>query len=283
MKHLPEDLIITASGAFTSVLTALLLYGVERVFEISIYSWTFLFIIPVGAGISGFAAATGYWFGAKLLNRRPGWILLFSILGVSMGTFFLVHYLNYAALVINGVPVRDAVPFGTYLSIVLTKSAISFHLRTVSLGSTGTLGAWGYVYALLQILGFAIGGFTVYTFLLLQPFCGSCERYYKRMKRTFRFTGDPDLMKGLVATVLPLLYDKRLSEVEAAVESFGKPKPDKADTLRVEVSLWRCKACGERLLRFSVAKRSGDNWTDVDGLTHEAVSGSLVVTASTAA
>ena len=52
-----SDLLVTAIGALTSVLTALILSGIEHFFDFSLYTWSFWFIVPIGAILSGFAAA----------------------------------------------------------------------------------------------------------------------------------------------------------------------------------------------------------------------------------
>lgn len=89
-----KDLAVTVVGAVTSLVTALLLVVVERTFEFSFHTWTFWLVVPAGALISGLAAASGYVLGARLLNRRPARTLLVSILGVSVATFFVIHYLT---------------------------------------------------------------------------------------------------------------------------------------------------------------------------------------------
>ena len=55
-----SDLLVTAAGALTSVLTALILFGIEQLFGFSLYTWSLWLILPIGAILSGFAAASGY-------------------------------------------------------------------------------------------------------------------------------------------------------------------------------------------------------------------------------
>lgn len=283
MRRLSEDLLVTACGAVTSLLTAGLLYGIEEFFGVSVYTWTFWFVIPAGALFAGFAAATGYWGGARLLNHRPSSLLLLNMVGVSISTFFLVHYLSYYNLTIEGVPVRSALPFTTYLDTVLTHASMSFHLRTAKLGSTGELGVLGYGYALLQIAGFAVGGFCVYAWLQAQPFCQRCERYFTRVSRAHRFTDDPNAVQGLAEQTFPLIEAELFSEAIAAWSQFGAKDAKAGRHLRTEVSIYRCKACTEHFLRFAVAKRKGDNWDDIPQLTVQGRTSAAIVTQSAAA
>jgi hypothetical protein len=269
MKRFGEDLLVTAFGAATSLLTAFLLYGIERVFDLSVYTWMFWFVIPAGALLSGFAAATGYLLGARVLNHRPTKILLINMLGVSVGTFFLVHYLSYYNMEVQGAPIRTAVPFAEYLKIALTKVSMTFRFHAAKVGETGELGGWGYLYAVLQILGFAAGGFGAYAYLADAPYCEGCRRYFKRVKQTKRFTDDPDALTTLVGAITPLMEARRFAEVIQTHRTFGKEKGEKGDQLAAHLALYEC-TCSGRLVRFSVHKWNGSDWKEVPGTKQEA-------------
>src|SRR5262245_35622626 len=109
-----EDLLVGACGFVTSLLTAVILWWVERQFGVAFYTWTFWLVIPVGALLSGFAGASGYYAGSWLLNHRPTRLLLLNILIASIATFFLIYYLSYSTLEIDGKIVSDYIPFGRY-------------------------------------------------------------------------------------------------------------------------------------------------------------------------
>lgn len=96
MTRTVQDLLVTAFGLATSVAIAVLLVLIEIRWELAIYTFTFWFIIPVGAIGAGLVAAGGYYLGARLFNHRPTSILLFNMLGISVGTFFLIHFLTYS-------------------------------------------------------------------------------------------------------------------------------------------------------------------------------------------
>jgi hypothetical protein len=270
MKRLGQDLIVTAFGAGTSLITALILFGIERAFDISIYTWTFWFVIPAGALISGFVAATGYWLGARILNHRPSKILLINMIGVSVGTFFLVHYLSYYSMEIEGVPVRSMVPFSTYLNIALTKVSMTFRFHASKLGETGELGGWGYVTAALQILGFAVGGLGAFGYLADSPFCSACSRYFKHGKKIVRYTGDPEALKSFIESITPLMENCRLDEAVAVHSSFGAEKAEKDHHLSADIDPYDCTGCSGRMLRLSIHKRAGSDWKEISGLKQEA-------------
>ena len=49
MKKFIQDILVSTSGLISSLITALILVFVELQFNFAIYSFTFWFIIPVGA------------------------------------------------------------------------------------------------------------------------------------------------------------------------------------------------------------------------------------------
>ena len=66
-----EDLLVGLCGFVTSLITAVILWWVELGFGFAFYSWMFWFIVPVGALLSGFAGASGYYAGARIFSHRP--------------------------------------------------------------------------------------------------------------------------------------------------------------------------------------------------------------------
>jgi hypothetical protein len=283
IKKIMQYPLMIVLGAITCLATAALLYGIESVFDFALYTWTVWFVLPIGALLSGYASATGYRFGAKILNHRPGRFLMINMVLVSIGTFFLVYYFAYYSLVVEGVPVRTTASFWKYLDIVLTHSSVTFRIYASKLGSTGELGAFGYGYALLQIVGFAGGGLSAYYSLAEEPFCYSCQRYYRRHSRTQRFIDNPEILENLIGKITTQISSGNLSVALSALEAFGHVKHETKDHLRVEASLWCCKTCQERLMRFSVSKRTGNNWKEIPNFKQEASSSSPIITASTIA
>jgi len=83
-----------------------------RFFDLQFMYW---FVIPAGAICSGFAAASGYYAGARYFNHRPTKLLLLNMVVISIATFFLIHYINYYFLIIDGRQVRELVDFARYL------------------------------------------------------------------------------------------------------------------------------------------------------------------------
>jgi len=262
-----EDLLVGLCGFVTSLLTALILWWVEAHFEFAFYTWTFWFVIPVGALLSGFGGASGYFAGSWFFGHRPTRLLLLNIIIASVATFFLIHYLSYITLQVQGKQVSDYISFSQYLDITIRSTSMGFYLRTAKVGSTGELGALGYGVALLQIIGFAVGGFAVYGHLLSKPYCERCSRYLSGKGKQIRYTGDAE---GLQATTALVLGDIASDAIASAIEhhkAFGNPSHKKKDHLRSVFEVRHCKECRQHWVKFSIEKQSGNDWKEIPQLT----------------
>lgn len=266
-RRTAEDLLVGLCGFVTSLITAVILWWVELGFGFAFYSWTFWFIVPVGALLSGFASASGYYAGARIFNHRPTPLLLLNVLLASVGTFFAIHYFSYITLEIEGKAVSDSVSFGQYLDIAIRSTSMEFRLRTTEVGATGELGGLGYGVAVLQILGFAAGGLAVYGYLTSLPYCERCSRYFSTKGKQTRYTADAE---ALQASTVQVFNDFREGAAPSAIEKhrmFGNPKLQKGNHLRSVIEVRYCKKCGEHWVKYVVEKQSGNDWKEISELT----------------
>jgi hypothetical protein len=261
-----EDLLVSLCGFATSLLTALILWSVEFRLGFAFYTWMFWFVVPVGALLAGLAAASGYYAGARIFNHRPTPVLLLNILAASVATFFAIHLLSYLTLQVEGRAVRDLVSFWRYLDISIRSTAMEFRVHAREVGTTGELGVLGYGVALLQILGFAAGGFAVYGYLVSVPYCERCARYFAAKGRQIRYTGDVQGLQASTAQVLGAFRDGAITAALAAHQAFGSPKLQKGNSLRSMIEVRHCRKCGQHWARFVVERRSGNNWKEIPNL-----------------
>lgn len=265
MKRAIQDIFVSVIGMVTSVLTAVILYLIEKYFEISLYTFMFWFVIPIGAIGAGFLAAGGYYLGARLFNHRPSRLILLNMVLISIGTFFLVHYLSYISLDIDGTPVSDYVSFGTYIDTITTHTSMTLRFKAVKVGETGELGNWGYLTTVLQIIGFAVGGVFVYTYLTSKPYCDKCSRYLKKTGQQDRFTSDgTNLIEQLKIFATFLENNSFSSAIRYHAKTMGV-KYSSGHHLRTRVITSTCTGCNLNHLNFVASKLNGDNWTDING------------------
>ena len=262
-----EDLLVGLCGFVTSLITAVILWWAEVRFGFAFYSWMFWFIVPVGALLSGFAGASGYYAGSWFFGHRPTPLLLLNVVLASVGTFFTIHYLTYSTLEIEGQAVSDYVPFAQYLDIAIRSTSMEFRFRAAEIGSTGELGGIGYGIAILQILGFAAGGFAVYGYLVSMPYCERCSRYLSGKGKQMRYTGDAE---GLQATTVQIFSDFGNGAVASAIQqhkAFGNSTYQKGTHLRSVFEIRHCQKCGQHWVKYVVEKESGNDWKEIPELT----------------
>ena len=116
--------------------------------------------------------------------------------------------------------------------------------RIYSAWQTWRLGAFGYAWAFVQILAFAVGGFIACAELRGTPYCDRCRRYLGEEDERLRFAegGEPAAafcrgMAGLLASGDPAAGLHRL-------ESYGHAECGPNDLLRLFVWVARCESCG---------------------------------------
>jgi len=261
-----QDFLVALMGAATSFLTAGILAAVDIRFGFSLYSFMFWFVIPAGAICCGFVAASGYCIGARLFQHRPTKLLLANILGIATTTFFLIHYLSYYFLTVDGKTVRDYISFLDFLIIDLTHQSVQFRIKAQAIGSPVELGSWGYLYAALQITGFAIGGFAVYAYLLTLPYCGRCSKYLVKKEWQTRYTADSEKLAQLAAAMRQRVVAGHPQEAIGLHAVHGDEKCQEGLTLRSQVEIKRCKDCNQHWMRFSVSRSTNGEWKEISGV-----------------
>ncbi len=258
-----QDFLVAGLGATTSIITAVILAAVELRFDFSLYTWMFWFVIPAGAILCGFAAASGYYLGARLFNHRPTGILLLNMVAISVATFFLIHYLDYFFIEIDGKAVRELITFSQYLDIEMSYTAVQFNIRAHPIGEAVEIGSWGYLYAALQMLGFAVGRVAVYFHLKSLPYCDSCSKYLAKKGIQTRYTASSETLTNAVKDIIQCLSESRFQDAIAVhAKTAGSDTYQKELVLRSQIQIKRCKSCNQHWLKFTVSKRARDDWKD---------------------
>ena len=257
MKKAVQDLIVSGFGMATSVMTAIILAIIETKLNFAFYSITWWFVIPVGALLSGVAAASGYYWGARVFHHRPTGMFIFNVISVAVTTYFLLYYLEYRFLDVDGQPASELVSFGQYMDLVIGHQ--SLRVRTVNVGEIGN---FGYALAVLQILGFAVGGFAVFVFLRAAPFCKACSKYLQKVGSVVRYTNDADELAVAWADSASQLRRGNVPLLTGLWSSVGESK-DADRHIRATVKFWRCSTCPEEFIDLILERSSGNQWTQI--------------------
>ena len=248
-------------GIITTIVTAIVCSWVEINWDFAIYSFMLFFIIPVGAVGAGMAAASGYYFGAQVLHLPISKRLTFNIVFASIGAFFLIKYIPYYFLKVDGVLFRDFIDFFSYLRYALTN--VSYSLVRFK-GSTGEIvGSWGYGIAFLQPLGFTGAGLYISSLLKEKPFCKECSKYYSKKYSKSVYSSEPETtLKNFAALVMLMSSKTLIGQVGKQHKEFGSEHPPGHHLSLVFVIL-QCD-CKNNYLSLKIQKQTSDVWEDVD-------------------
>jgi hypothetical protein len=265
-RKLTQDLIVTSFGAATSLLTAVILFVLDQNFEVSFYTWSLDYVLPAGAILSGLAASAGYYLGARCFDYRPTWRILVSIVAVSVGTFFLVHWLTFRFLQVAGRPLSEQISFFAYLDWLFRHQSLRPLAESGGRAvTTGALGLWGYLFAGLQVAGFALGGVCVFLRLAAIPYCEKCSRYFGAGSKQERLTSDPHRFAALLKEVAAAFDAGRLSEAIGRHTRSEEPTPTRKCRFKSTLDLCRCSGCGTYRLGFCAHERFGNGWKRIKG------------------
>jgi hypothetical protein len=270
MNKTTTMLLITLCGLVTSVLTAALLSFIENVAHFALFSFFWLFIIPVGAIISGMIAGTGYYVGSKLTGYRPDRSLLISILLVSIGTYFLLYGMNYYSESIDGVPLRTLVSFPEYMHTIITTS--QFTIGHSSSSSGIALGGFAYIFAVLEVAGFACGGLIIHGIIASLPYCENCSTYLSHKETRKRYTADAEAIQPASEKITGMLKEGRITQAMSEFSLAGNEKSDRSSKFRASWIVHFCKKCNRHWYKFQLEQKGKDNYTNLPQFGAEAKS-----------
>lgn len=256
MKSLTEEFGVALCGLMASVLVAVANVAVARMAGFNFFTLLVWGIVPAGAIFTGFAAASGYYFGSLYFHRRADVSLLVQMVLVAGFAQFLIYWLGYVTLVLDdGRRVADLVSFGRYLDFSLTNA---HYVSGRAQADTGVVGARGYWLAAFQFVGFLVGGLGVYVYLRSKPVCQACNRYMRRLAKKKKVYANSE--------EAPVYYDKLFThpidseEFAALIRSEAKVKRPKKGALQVDTVLLGCPQCKGQMIVQDVWVNSGRAW-----------------------
>jgi hypothetical protein len=256
--NIKKQLIVAAMGLGSAFLTGSILGTFESSTGIALYSFMFFFIIPVGAFCAGAMAASGYYFGAINFHQKPAGGVAINMIVIAIGAYFLAHYIPYNTIVIDGIQLKDKISFFQYLDIAMRHTTLS-----VKGHNTGELGSFGYIFALIQLIGFSIGGLCVFAFLLEIPFCQKCSEYLRKVKTQDRYTSEGELLSENVEIFAKSLDEKKYRQaIKIHADRMGAAE-SKGHNLRTRITIGKCNTCEINHLKFKISHLDGGDWKDI--------------------
>lgn len=253
---------VALAGLVTSITTAVAVAALDHFTGLNLFTFSVWVVLPVGAGLCGFCAASGYYLGAKALHHRPTPILLIQMVAIAAVTMALIYWFEYKTMQIDGVYVSTIVPFADYLDVVFTKTHMKMG-RAAQI-DTGEVGSFGYWLAVFDFIGFLLGGAVVYITLKDQPTCEPCNKYLKTLVKKKDSFSDTDSLAAYYDQEFVHPVDS--PEFAAHVQTEHTAGKAERGAFNMETKVLGCPACGGQAVAEKVQVFNGRDWKDVDEL-----------------
>ena len=143
---------------------------------------------------------------------------------------------------------------------------MNFLLGALKITSTPPMGVFGYIPALLQVVGFATGALAVYGSLSSQPYCDRCSRYLRRQSRCLRYTADTTALQQNATAVKELVQADSMAAALVKQGEFGTAGEKDGGNFRTVAEVRLCASCGRHWVKYSVDRLEGNRWTEVPEL-----------------
>jgi hypothetical protein len=240
LREMSVELVGTVCGGLTSLATIGLNYALAQWLQVDLLSMSVLFVVPAGAICGGMAAASGYYFAARVTQQMPSNKLLVNMLLVGASAWLLGQYIPYATATLeDGTALADVASFWQYFQASVESTQLTIG-RTRS-ATTGELGSLGYAREALQLLGFIVGGFAIYAFLQNVEACQACRRYARTDKLLSSVNGERFNQVLEQANV-------GFPDISASASQLSGGKPISG----LNLQLCTCPSCGQQWARPAI-------------------------------
>ena len=130
------------------------------------------------------------------------------------------------------------------------------------------MGNFGYVMAILQIIGFGAGGFFCYIQLTTQLFCENCNKYYSKKGSLMKRMDDKGEAEQLVEKIKALFNQGTVQSAINELKMFGAEKQPKLKKNSAEVTITGsyCKECLDHQAKVIANIWDGRNYTPLKDL-----------------
>lgn len=268
MEKIFRSILVTVFGIATTLATTAALVYLDLRANFGIYTYLYGFI-PIGAMFAGTVAASGYYFGSRWMSYRPGRWFFVNILAVSCANFFLIEWVEYWLLESDGVLVRTFMPFPAYLAYTFTHTSLTTNFTGQS-GDATQLGAFGYLYAAVLIVGFACGGSLIYLLTRARAYCEACSRYMKKQGSQNRYFPRREALDACWNGMKEESNRKQFRKAVQLHADSGTREIDEGSGYSLEVKFWHCKICGNQRMVLLAKQRVNKKWNLISNLHYSA-------------
>jgi hypothetical protein len=249
-------------GGLASSIFALGVVALVNLLGFNIMGLNVLFIIPAGAIGVGLVSGVGYALCSKLFNVKIRNDFLVIILLLAVVTYCLSHYFTYLILLRReGLGSLD-VSFLEYFRQMSESSTLTSS-RSGSNSEGVRLGVWGYLFLLLELIGFSIGTLIPTMMLGSSPYCDRCQLYMDKVETTYHSSGlvkknlkqtkgkeqKQELLIGAIQDVMvqfagwwEQIYGLNWDDVDAHLDQ-QKTTPPRDTLAHIQAAFYVCPTC----------------------------------------
>lgn len=259
-------LLVYLAGFATSALS---LFATRALVEhdINVMGWYVNGILPVGAILVGMASGLGFALASRSLNVRLTRSYVLGMLTTGLLDYAAAQYLAWQSLIDAHHVSPERYSLWRYFRD--TCENMTFR-RSGSSGAGSALGAFGYFFKALEVVGFAVGSMLPSAILFTMPYCRSCQRYLLKHRTGYLNgsarrddvlrlpkAGRPAALQGAVEEVsararevFARVKDATLAQTEAVLDEVERAAGGSA--AMVTITLKKCPTCDSHHLDFSL-------------------------------
>jgi hypothetical protein len=212
-------------------------------------------ILPAGAILCSVAAASGYYAASRLLGRAPGFLAIMSMLVTSLLTWVAIYYIEYRLFTVKGTPVASVIGFGTFINSISRGASIS--VMGVRLGRIAGL---GYPLALLDGIGFLIGGAQMIGIIARPIACNYCHRYLPAVSSEQAY-GDAAALAREFESLKTLADDGQGGGCLARIARLSQQEAN----YKLSIDVSYCQPCQRQYYRLRLLKFVSPRWVPLKG------------------
>lgn len=269
MPHPIRALFVGVFSLATGLVVAFLVSTIEIATDVALYGFSAAVVIPVGAIGCGLVAALGFYAASLALNVRPEGATLAIPLVSAVGAFFASHWFTFSqyelptGLTYREVFALDRLGFVDYLHQVATESSLTLGSAS-SAATISRLGSWGYGVVMIEIIGFALGGWFVATLLRSKPWCSDSHRFMQKRGTHVSYFSDPERFEATANHLVDVLErGGAVAAFDYAGVARSTVKSKRKARFHLKTEHFGCPACGSTHTVISTQQKANNNWVRV--------------------
>lgn len=277
-------LIVYLSGLGTSAFVLWLVHYLNESQQFNIMGWYVNGILPAGAIIVGVISGLGYAVASRWLHAKLSRAFVVCMLATALVDYVAAQYLTYLNVLDQHHIQPEQCSFLDYTRVICEGMAFKDRAN----GKPGDpLGAWGYLFKLLEMSGYVAGAVMPSAVVFGMPYCKRCQKYLavhrirqiqssnswedvKRLNKKVRGDALQETMKTLVARAMQIaapLATASLSDTDAMISALDNS--DRKDAAaRVTFTLKKCPTCEAHVVEISLYSHSVNNQAVVQSLAN---------------